>query len=65
MIDESYNSKKLKLKKIRLEAILINNKFRAESNNIKTDRPNINSRNRLYSLNKKNQYLNTLDTQKK
>jgi len=62
MIDESYNSKKLKLKKIRLEAILINNKFRAESNNIKTDRPNINSRNRLYSLNKKNQYLNTLNT---
>ncbi len=62
MIDESYNSKKLKLKKIRLEAILINNKFRAESNNIKTERPNINSRNRLYSLNNKNQYLNTLNT---
>ena len=62
MMDESNNSKKLKLKKIRLEAILINNKFRVESNNIKTERPNTNTKNKLYSLNNKNHYLNTLNT---
>ena len=62
MIDESNNSHKLKLKKIRLKEILNKNKFIGESNNIKTERTIMTSRNKLYSLNNKIQYLNTLNT---
>ena len=61
-MDEINKSQKFKLKPIKLKDLLFKNNLRIEGNNIKTERPNKNSRNRLYSLNDKKHILNTLNS---
>ena len=62
LMDEINKSQKIKLKPIRLKDLLFNYKLRIETNNIKTERPIQNSRNYLYSINKKKPALNTLNS---
>ena len=64
-MEEFNKSQKIKLKPIKLKELLYRNKLKPESNkinNIKTERPNIITRNKRNIINLKNPYKNTLNT---
>ena len=63
-MDQENKQEKLKLKQIKLSEILFQDKLNPDFNiyNIKTERPNIKSRNKLLCVNNKNNFLNTLNT---
>ena len=62
-MDEINKYRKLKLKRIRLSEIILKNKLKSDTDsyNIKTERPNIKSRDK-FIINNKSPYLNILNT---